>query len=588
MKYQALASLYDQLSATSKRLEKTHLLSEFLKSVQEADVPEIALLLQGRIFPAWDDRQIGVASKLVLKAISVASGYPVNKIEELWKKTGDLGETAEQLVGKKTQFTLVSHDLTVKKVFQNLRKLAEITGEGSVDTKVKLISELLTSAKKGETKYLVRAVLEDLRVGVGDGTMRDAIMWAFFSKDAGVTYDEHEKDIVVENREQYNATAEAVQHAYNLTNDFAEVIIHSMPGNLKKLQALAFSEATPIKVMLYQKVQDIKEAFERVGKPCAFEFKYDGFRLGFHKSGNVLRLYTRRLEDVTKQFPDVAEAVAKHIKGKSFVLEGEAVGYDPATKKYLPFQMISQRIKRKYDIDKVAKEFPVEVNVFDIISFEGKSMMGLPFRERRKKMEGIVEDTPFVIRCSEMIITDKEKEAQAFYERALRVGEEGVMAKNLDGIYKPGSRVGYGVKVKPVMETLDLVITGAEWGTGKRSGWLSSFVLACYDKDNNEFVEIGKVGTGIKELEESEGATFDELTKLLKPLIVEEKGREVKVKPKVVLEITFEEIQKSPTYSSGYALRFPRLKNVRDDKPAREASTIDQVEELFREQRGRG
>ncbi|MBI2147273.1 ATP-dependent DNA ligase [Candidatus Woesearchaeota archaeon] len=587
MKYQDLAALYDQLGATSKRLEKTNLLAAFLKKCPVDDLPELSLLLQGRLFPAWDDRQIGVASRIVLKAISLATGYPVSKIEEEWKKVGDLGDTAAKLVSKRKQATLTPQRLTIKKVFQNLRKLAEMEGTGAVDAKVKLISELLTSATPQETRYVIRSALEDLRVGVGDGTMRDAIVWAFFGDDAKIRYDDKKESFEPENREEYAKVVGAVQHAYDVTNDFGEVAILSKTGGLKKISAVSLSEDKPIKVMLYQKAASLADAFERVGRPCAFEFKYDGFRLGFHKADGKIKLYTRRLEEVTKQFPDVVEAVKKHINGSSFILEGEAVGFDPATKRYLPFQMVSQRIRRKYDIEEVAKKFPVEVNVFDIISHNGKSMLDVPFQERRKKIESLVDPVLFKIRCSEMIITESDREAQAFYEKALRAGEEGVMAKNLGGVYKPGSRVGFGVKVKPVMETLDLVITGAEWGTGKRSGWLSSYVVACMDKETGEFVEIGKVGTGIKELEESEGATFEELTGLLKPLLGRETGREVAVKPKIVIEVTFEEIQKSPTYSSGYALRFPRLKTIRIDKPAQEASTLRQVEEMFREQRGR-
>ena len=299
-----------------------------------------------------------------------------------------------------------------------------------------------------------------------------------------------------------------------------------------------------------------------------------------HKKDNEIKIFTRRLDDVTKQFPEVVDYVAKHVKGNNFILDSEAVGFDPKTGKYLPFQSISQRIKRKYDIEQMSKKFPVELNVFDVVSFEGRNLLKEPFRKRREILEKNIRPAEKKIVLAKQLVTDDVKKAQKFYDESLKMGEEGVMAKNLDGIYKPGSRVGYGVKVKPVMETLDLVIVGAEWGSGKRSGWLSSFSLACRDADTGEFLEIGKVGTGIKELE-GIGVTFEQLTELIKPLVTEEKGRIVKIKPKIVVEIKYGEIQKSPTYGSGFALRFPRLMKLRDDKGADEASELEYVEELY-------
>ncbi|MFC1732508.1 ATP-dependent DNA ligase, partial [candidate division KSB1 bacterium] len=504
----------------------------------------------------------------------------VDDIEKKWKKMGDLGNVAENLVEKKKQRTLSVKELTTKKVFDNLRNLPKLEGQGSVDRKVQLIAELLTSAKPIEAKYIIRSVLEDLRVGVASGTLRDAIVWAFFDKEAKVNYDEKEKKIVPDDREKYKEVADSVQDAYNVCNDFALVAKTAKADGLKGLEKIEIGIGKPIKVMLYQKAKNIIEAFERVGKPAAFEYKYDGFRIQVHKKNDKVLLFTRRLDDVTKQFPEVAKYVKEHVKGNSFILDSEAVGFNPKTNKYLPFQNISQRIKRKYDIEKMSEDFPVELNVFDIISYEGKNLMKEPFNKRRDVLKKIVKPEEKKIVIANQIITSDVKEAQEFYDESLKVGEEGVMAKNLEGIYKPGSRVGFGVKIKPVMETLDLVIVGAEWGSGKRSGWLSSFVLACRDQDTGQFLEIGKVGTGIKEIEGS-GATFEQLTELLKPLIIEEKGRVVKIKPLIIIEINYEEIQKSPTYTSGFALRFPRLVRLREEKGPDDASELDFVEDLY-------
>ncbi len=582
MKYADLVEVYEKLDSTTKRLEKTHYISEFLKKVPTEDLPHITLLLQGRIFPASDERKIGVASKIVIKAINVATGLNANKIETEWKKTGDLGEVAENLTKGKSQRTLASKELTVKKVFDNIRKLAELEGAGSVDAKIKLIAELLGSAAAKEAKYIVRTILEDLRIGVADGTLRDAIVWAFFEKEVNLNYDKEKKSINPD-REKYNEYSELVQKAFNVSNDFGEIVIKAKEG-AKALGKIEMKIGRPIKVMLYQKANDIKDAFEKVGKPAALEFKYDGFRIQIHKTDSKIKLFTRRFEDVTTQFPDVVESAKKYIEGKEFILDSEAVGFNPKTKKYLPFQSISQRIKRKYDIEKMAEKFPVEVNVFDVIAFNGESYVNKPFKERRKLIEKIITNKDKKLRYAKQLVTDDAKKAEKFYKESLAEGEEGIMVKNLEGIYKPGSRVGFGVKVKPVMETLDLVIISADWGEGKRKGWLSSYTVACFDQDNGELVEVGKVSTGLKELEEY-GVSFQEMTEVLKPLIVKEKGKHVDVKPKIVIEVNYEEIQKSPTYTSGFALRFPRVKNLRLDKPVKEIATLAEVEELYYSQK---
>ena len=583
MQYKQLVETYDKLESTSKRLEKTYYISELLKKTSMDDLQITALLLQGKIFPGWDESKIGVASRLIIKAINVASGIDVNKVEDEWKKTGDLGKVAENLIGKKSQSTLFRKDLSVKKVFENLRKLATLEGQGTVNKKIKLIAELLTSASPREARYIVRTVLEELRVGVGEGSLRDALVWAYVS-DLKFKYNKEEKKIELseEERKTYNKVVEKVQHAFDLTNEFAIVASALKKDGLKGLKDISLIPGKPIKAMLYPKAKNIEDAFKGVGKPAAFEYKYDGFRLQVHKTKEGITLYTRRLDNVTKQFPEVVGYVEKNVKGSSFILDTEAVGFDSKTGKYLPFQSISQRIKRKYDIDVLAKKFPIELNIFDVMSYEGKNFLKIPFKERRKLLEKITKEIPKKIVLARQLITDNTKEADKFYKESLKKGEEGIMVKNLEGIYKPGARVGYGMKVKPVMESLDLVIVGAEWGEGKRSGWLTSFTIACL-KDG-EYLEIGKVGTGIKELEGA-GVSFSELTKMLKPLVIAEKGKSVKVKPKIIIEINYEEIQKSTKYSSGYALRFPRVIRLREDKSLDEISDSDMVEKFYKQQK---
>jgi len=588
MKYSNLVEVYQKLESTTKRLEKTFYLSEFLRIVNEKDIDKVILLIQGKIFPDWDQRVIGVASRILVKAINTATGASVDEIEKIWKKTGDLGDVAQKLCQKKSQSTLFSQELTVSKVFENIRKVAELEGQGTVANKIQLIAELLTSSSAVEAKYIIRIILGDLRVGLGEGTIRDAIVWAYLAEEKEFIYDKENNELIIpeNNREKYNKLITTVQEAYDIANDFSVVAQLIKKSGLKGLENIELSPGKPIKVMLYQKAKNIEEAFETVGKPAAIEQKYDGFRMQIHKSNNKIIIFTRRLENVTNQFPDVVEFVKNSIDGNNFIIDGEAVGYDVKTEKYIAFQNISQRIRRKYDIHEVAEKFPVELNLFDIVFFNNKNLIKKPFIERRKILEKITKEKPKKIKLAEEIITEDIKEAEIFYKKSLDNGNEGIMIKNLQGIYKPGSRVGYGVKVKPTMETLEVVIVGAEWGEGKRSAWLSSFVIACKDPETNQFLEIGRVGTGIKEKEE-EGVSFNQLTKLLKPLITEDKGREIIIKPEIVIEVNYEEIQKSPTYTSGFALRFPRLVKLREDRSPKEINTIEDVKKMYKDQRGR-
>jgi len=452
-------------------------------------------------------------------------------------------------------------------------------GVGSTDRKIQLIAELLSSAKLKEAKYIVRTVLEDLRVGIGDGTMRDSIVWAYLPVKIG--YDPEKVAIEVD-REEYNKAVETVQSAYDKSNDFGTTAIAAMKG-VEELKKIKLVPGNPVKVMLAQKENSVKDAFERVGLPAMIEYKYDGFRMQIHKFNGQIKILTRRLEDVTRQFPEVVRYVSSNIKGEDFIIDCEAVGFDPKTNKYLVFQHISQRIRRKYNIEELSKRFPVELNVFDILFYNKEDLLNHPLKERRSILERIVTEKRFKIILSHKLVTSSKEDTIRFYDEAVKKGNEGVMIKDMNGTYKPGSRVGTWIKLKAYMDTLDLVIVGAEWGEGKRSGWFTSFTLGCVD-DNNNILEVGKVGTGMKEKPE-EGLSFGELTELLKPLVIQEKGREVIVKPEIVLEIQFEEIQKSPTYSSGYALRFPRVKALRVDRSSEDVCTLERIKEEFKKQK---
>ena len=649
MEYNILAEVFAKLEKTAERLKKTGILADFLLECDTDDIYPAVILSQGRVFPSWSQKEIGVASLLMVKAIAKAYGIKGTEVEKLWQKTGDLGLAAEELSKKRRQATLFTKPLTVKSVHEGLKGLAELEGNKSQKKKLEIISYLLTSAKDVEAKYVVRAIIGNLRIGVADGVVRDAIAKAFFSevfwKDilkqkinqkkriedilllekksiliaeelkktmpevCGLEENNDvkylgEKDILkindfwkkeckydivlVGSAETGNALRAKitgiVEKANEAANDFALVAKIAKKEGTIGLKKIDIAVGRPIKVMLAQKAKGIEDAFETVGKPCAFEYKYDGFRLQAHKKGSQVQLYTRRLEDVTKQFPDVSGAIKKGIKAESCIIEGEAVGYDKKTGRSIPFQNISRRIKRKYNIEELAEAVPVVLNLFDILSLDGITIIKEPFHKRRAHLEKITHEIPKKLVVAEATVTDNIETADEFYKKSLSLGNEGLMAKNLKAPYKPGSRVGHMLKIKPVLETLDLTIVAADWGEGKRAGWLSSYGLACRDPDTGEFLTMGKLGTGIKEKKE-EGTSFEEITDELKKHIIKKEAKRVEIAPTIVVEVAYEEIQKSSTYTAGFALRFPRFVRIRDEKSVDEIDDINKVIAIFDSQR---
>jgi len=553
MYYEELANIYSELGKTTKRLEKVDIISEFLKKVSKDELSKVIYLLQGKIYADWENFKLGISQRLILKVINQATGIPANKIEDLWKKKGDLGKVAEELIRTKHQRTLSSKKLTLNKVYDNLRKLSSFEGEGTVGKKVSIVTELLSNADSEEAKYIINTVVGDLRVGVAAGIIRDSIAKAFY------------KDV------------KEIEENYNLSVDYGKIAELSKEGKLE----LSLTPGKPVKLMLAIKVEDVEEAFKAVGKPAQCEYKLDGFRLQCHFDGKKISLFTRSMENVTRQFPDVVKYLKENVKGKNYILDSEVVGLSKQGR-YLPFQKISQRIRRKYDIEKTAKDFPVELNIFDVMYYNGKNLMNESLIKRRKIIEKIVKEEKGRIILTKKLITDDKDKVNKFYNGALAAGTEGLMVKNLQSNFKPGRYVNGWVKLKPILEPLDLVITGAIWGEGKRSNWLSSFIVSC--RKGDEYLEIGKVGSGVKE--KNEGVTFSDLTKTLKKLIIKSSGKNVEIEPKIIVQVSYEEIQKSPTYNSGFALRFPRINILRDDKGLSDVDSLERIKRIYRNQRG--
>ncbi|MEK6862795.1 MAG: ATP-dependent DNA ligase [Nanoarchaeota archaeon] len=559
MKYSELIKVYLELEKTTKKLEKADIIANFLKHVSKDEIKYVIHLLEGRIFPEYDERKIGMSSRLIIKVISASTGNSMYDVERLWKETGALGKVAEQLMKKRKQLTLARSELTIKKVIENIRKLAEIQGQGTVDKKINLITELLNSSNPEEARFIVATILEELRVGVASGIIRDALAKSF------------------------DADVEEIEKAYNLTTNYGEVAELLKEHGIKALEKISLKPGIPIKSMLAVLAESIEETFEALGKPAQFEYKLDGFRVQIHKDKEI-KIFTRNLEDVTKQFPDIVRYVKENVKAKNFILDGESVAYDKKTKRHLPFQTISQRIKRKYDIFEIVKKFPIELNLFDVIYSNGRSLINEPLLKRREILEGIVKQSNGKIILTKKLITDDDKKASRFFEESLRNGNEGIMIKNINSNYVSGRYVNGWMKLKNILEPLDLVIVKAEYGEGKRAKWITSYTIAC--KSGNELLEIGKVSTGVKE--KGEGLTYNEMTRMIKPLIIKEEGKEVNVKPKIIIEVRYEEIQKSPSYTSGFALRFPRILRYRgNEKTLAEINTIKDVEKIYNSQRAK-
>jgi len=545
MRYSQLADIYEQLEETRKKLQKRDILAEFYKSCPTEQLSKVVLLSMGIVVTG--EQELGIANEMMRRIVSRTYGFSETDVVKKFKETGDLGLTAEYFSSHRKQKTLAKKELTVDHVFENLEKLPGIIGTGSQDKKVSLVAELLSNASGKEARYIVRTVLGDMRIGVAHGIVRDAIAKAF-GKDA--------KDI---------------EHLYNVLNDFGRVAEYAKKGKMKA----EIAPGLPVRVMLADRASDLKTALEEFDEPAS-EWKYDGFRMQIHKDGNNVKIFSRRLDDVTNQFPDVVALTKECIRTGDCIIEGEtlAVGKDGKPK---PFQQLSRRIQRKYDIEKMVKEIPVQVNLFDMLYLNGKSYMTKPFRDRWNELKKVIKETKN-FRLADHIETKDFNKANAFYKAALAAGQEGVIVKNLDAHYQPGKRVGYWLKVKQILEPLDLVVVGAIWGEGKRAKWLGSLILAC--RKGDKFLPTGKMGSGLTE------EHMKELTKKLKELIIEEHGNTVTLKPKIVIEVGYEEIQKSPKYPTGYALRFPRLLRIRtDEKRPEDANTCVDIERLFKQQK---
>jgi DNA ligase-1 len=449
----------------------------------------------------------------------------------------------------KKQALLLEKTLTITEVRRLLRSIAGTAGSGSREKKERLIAALLSQASPVEAKYLVKIFVGEMRTGLHEGLMEQAVAKAF------------------------DVPLATVQKASMAMGDIGEVAAIAKTESKERLSQIGFQVFRPVKLMLAQVASDVDEALAEHGGETAFEYKYDGARVQIHKRGGEVRVFSRRLTDVTQSLPETVETVKRSIKADEAILEGEVIAVDDVGSP-IPFQHLMRRFKRVHKVKDMAEKIPVKLYLFDVLYLNGESLISLPYVQRRRILAENAGETPLTTQ----LVTDKKERAEKFLKEALDAGHEGLMAKKLDSPYTPGTRGKRWFKIKPVLEPLDLVITAAEYGYGRRHGWLSDYYLAARDAGTGEFLNVGKTFKGLTDAE------IIEMTRRLKELTVRQERNRVVVLPKIVVEVAYNEIQKSPKYQCGMALRFAHISRIRDDKAAEDADTIDTVREIFERQ----
>ncbi|MDH5787414.1 MAG: ATP-dependent DNA ligase [Candidatus Bathyarchaeota archaeon] len=550
--FKALASLCEELEATTKRLTMISLTADFLKSLEAQEVEPATSMILGRQFPKWSQQTLEVSWATLSEIIKRITGVQWNVFMEAFSKTGDIGSATKTIFEKskiKRQSTLFKKTLTLMEVRRGFETMAEIVGFGSREKKERLIETLLSQASPVEAKYLVKIFIGEMRTGFHEGLMEQAV-----SKASEVPL-------------------EVVQKANMIVGDIGEVATIATMEGKEVLSKIGFKIFRPVGLMLAQMANGVSEALKEHSEKTAFEYKFDGARVQIHKLDGEVRIFSRRLTDITESLPEIIETARKNIKAKEAILEGEVIAVDNRGNP-IPFQHLMRRFRRLHAIKDAAEKIPLKLYLFDILYLNGESLISTPYLQRRQ----ILAENAAEIPLAKQMVTDRREEAEQFLKEAMDAGHEGLMAKKVDSLYTPGTRGKSWLKIKPVLEPLDLVIVAAEYGYGRRHEWLSDYYLAARDIETGEFLAVGKTFKGLTDAE------IIEMTKRLKELALKEEHRRVAVIPKIVVEVTYNEIQKSPKYKCGMALRFARINRIREDKTPKEVDTIRRVREIYERQ----
>ncbi|HLM58001.1 MAG TPA: ATP-dependent DNA ligase [Pyrinomonadaceae bacterium] len=541
MKFSELAEGYERIGAAANDPARVRLLADILRRAEGRELAAAAHLTLGEVVDPRLSDKLGVGPGAVRAVLSRMFSLDAADIDDEVRRTGDMSEVVAAHVGGRDS-------LTVGQLWLRANRAAERD-----ESREALVEYVFKNTDARGAKYFTRMVLNQMRIGVGMGTLARALASAF------------------------EVEAGSVEHLYAMTNDVGLVAAQARKGR-RALERAGLTLFRPYQFMNAHKEDDPAEIFRKLkGKQIIFEVKYDGARLQIHlKKGrpHEVRLYSRRLNDDTRAMPDIVEALRKAWKGGDAIVEGEAVAFDPALEEKQPFQAVLQRLGRVHSIEEKAREIPLVLHLFELVYHDGEDLMRAPQAERRARLAKLFRPTDRV-KMTETVVTDRPEEQQEFFRRALAEGHEGLMAKDPEAPYTPGRRAENWLKIKPAFETLDVVVTGGIWGSGRRKGLLSSLIVSVRDRDRLR--TVGKVGTGFSE------ETLRGLTARLEPLVISTRGRDVEVEPQLVIEVDFQDIQKTSRYAAGYVLRIPRFKRVREDKSTREADTVERLKRLYKQ-----
>ena len=581
MYFSELSKYFERIEKNSSRLEITRILAELFKSLNAQEIAKVVYLLQGKVGPAYEGIDFGMAERTIIKSAMSALNIDRSYFEKEFKKSGDLGQTVESF--KKLYASFEEKDMNVLDVFDFFYRLATASGNGSQDVKISLLSQLIRQLDPLSGRYLVRLPTGIIRLGFSDMTILDAYSWMLKGD---------------------KSLRPAIETAYHVRPDLGFIGKTLKEKGLDGLKAIEPKVFTPIIMMKAERMSSAKEIIEQIGK-CLVEPKFDGFRLQIHylrsdPKGTDLpkvKLFSRSLEDVTYMYPDIVDGVKNEIKAEELIIEGEAIGYDPKTGEFLPFQETVQR-KRKYDITEKAIEVPLKLFAFELLFLNGKNFIKLPFVERRRALERVTiknkDISKQIIIVDHQEEVDKEVRLEEIFDKAIAKKLEGVIAKKIDGIYQPGARGWNWIKYKrsyssKINDTIDCLVMGYDFGKGKRTGCgMGAFLVGVFDNKNDKFVTVAKIGTGLTDEEWRELKIKSQMLKVKeKPVnyfVDKMMICDVWVTPKIVVEIKADEITKSPTHTAGMALRFPRLEKFRDDKNPQEITTLIELERMYQAQ----
>ena len=568
MDFQKLADIYEELEKTSSGNKMREILADFFKKVPEDDIAVISYLTLGQIASEYEGVVLGMAEKSALKAVAKAAGVDESKVKKTMQETGDAGLAAEKLLQKKPQTLVPVGKLTIKELFEKLHKITKTVGIGSQEEKINILVNLLQKSSSKGAKYIIRIALGTLRIGAGDMTVLDAL---------AITYTGSK-----ENKAQ-------LEKAYNICPDVGIIAETLAKKGMKGIEKIDVHVGRPIKMMLAQRVDNLAEVHEKIPGMLGVEAKYDGERIQAHKTKDgKITLFSRRMDTITEQYPDVVKYIQEHVSAKEFVIEGEVIAIDKEGKP-LHFQILMQR-KRKTDIEEYVKKVPVQLKVFDLLYHNGKSLLHESYEKRFEQLEEILSKNKHIM-FADRVVTDDLEEVNKFFQKMLKEKQEGIMIKALDSEYQAGTRGWNWIKWKKeyateMVDTFDLVIVGAFYGKGKRSGTFGALLCACYNDKDDTFETVTKLGTGLTD------EMLAELPKKLKKyqmdhkparVVVSDIKPEVWFEPAVVVEVLAAEITKSPSHALGLALRFPRFIKLRDDKKAEQATTSKEIKQMYKE-----